>query len=112
MLLRKHFACLTNLVNCSESLFAVIVRLLESISKYMPNLMMKGDNQLWPVNRLALSKLSGRKIQMIKTYKNCMNVVHYILSRDHSFRTYAKLHEKLTFCTFDTHTYLNNDKEK
>ena len=52
--------------------------------------MLKGDNQLWPVNRLALSKLSGRKIQMIKTYKNCMNVVHYILSSD-SFSTYAKL---------------------
>ena len=78
-------------MNCSESLFAVIVTLLESISKYMPNLMLKGDNQLWPVNRLALSKLSGRKIQMIKTYKNCMNVVHYILSSDYSFSTYAKL---------------------
>lgn len=34
----------------------------------MLSLMIKRDNQVWARNRLALSKLSGRKMQMSKTF--------------------------------------------
>ena len=53
-------------------------------------------------------------IQTLWLYKSALNMctftfnsqILYTSSRDHSFRTYAKVSEKSTFLAPDTHTYV------